>query len=296
MSDKQVYVFIGPPKTATTSLQHWLMEHNGEGYTYLGCMQPRSKFQKNDFSFKLYKTLSKTEIDPIEANLLLKQLEKYDQANLPIIISEESFLHTPNWPIKVRNLYRFFAEWKLSIVIGHRNADSAIPSYFAETYGYLPSRLRNNYQAFLESNWINQYNFRHLYATLLSAGFNVEQILWFDFKKLTTSKLSLNQILLSHCNLEIWKEPIILPNENRKSKDNEAKVSDVKSYVVRINKLKAKSKRFKRIYKKADIILFGFLSSTNILGFKQIKTIQIPSSEALNELNQNNVSFLKSID
>ena len=44
----KLIIHIGPPKTATTSLQHFWLKLNAPGFKYLGIIQPRGQESTGD--------------------------------------------------------------------------------------------------------------------------------------------------------------------------------------------------------------------------------------------------------
>jgi hypothetical protein len=268
-TNKQIFIFLGPPKTATTAFQYWLMKHTKNDFIFLGCNQPRSLHKQKDFSSKLYKVLSKKDLSTKDFDPLYEDLENYQKEGLPLIMMEEMFLHGTKWADKIQKLFNFFHGWEINIAICNRDATDSIPSYFAEVYNFIPNEMKKNFDLFVESLWVRQYDINLLVDELKSIGFERESISIFDFNSLITSKLSLNSIFHLKSRNFNWNKTIEIDVENKKNIDY-CNNKLIKRYKIEPDK--NVDSILVKLYNEIKKILLGYFFKSKINRYIEIKT------------------------
>jgi len=234
--NKNVYIHLGPPKTATTSLQIALEKVVLPETLFVGTFQPRKKSNKtgkNNLAKRIYRFINSTG-DESEMLLLQRELEDLFENHSNVIYSEEMILHKPGWEEKVKNLYKLFRVYEINIAFCYRAPFQALPSYYAECINYLPKKIKNS-AIFFKSNWCSMYNPELVFQELKEAGF--QNINIFRFSELTANSLSLNSIFGSKNKFDTWNIPLKIEVSNKKSYNNKdiLRVKKTKKYRLKYN-------------------------------------------------------------
>jgi len=132
-SPNKVFVHIGLPKTATSTLQSdFFPQLEGRDINYLGVRQPRTQDQKHAYK-AVYHAVS-TGLDIKDAkNSLAKEIKKGKN----IVISEEMFIvsqDSTTWRIKLGRLKQVLEDCDYVIIVTVREPVKAMFSYFVELY------------------------------------------------------------------------------------------------------------------------------------------------------------------
>lgn len=215
MSNKREFIFhIGPPKTATTSLQNFFIENSFEGVKYEGIIQPR-KNDNGSLCKKIYKNVSNSQVEDIE-ELSLGDFEN----SKSYFFSEEMFLFDSrelSWQKKMQRLYALTSQLDPRILIVIRNPIDAIRSYYQEVYYSLDKVKITSINDFALSNYCAIYHYEELFKFLNDIGF--KDFIALDFNKLVGNKYTGKDLfkLSSDFYLEI-------------GKSNKSKISDSQYY------------------------------------------------------------------
>lgn len=193
MGDKKIVVHIGPPKTATTSLQFFLQNMQIENTAYVGVFQPRHENkERNELRDNLFDFLRHGR--ERKRKIVKMLIDKVQCRNL--IFSEEMILHGPNWKKKIRHLSELLEEYPHIVKVCVRDPASSIPSYYQEMYERLSPQLRNSYPAFVNSSYADIYDYENVYCHLQESGIvNVE---CFTFENLIEGKLTVDDFVHGH--------------------------------------------------------------------------------------------------
>lgn len=191
MKKGKLIFHIGPPKTATTSLQYFFQTLNSDKIKFCGVYQPRNPL-RNKFIIQIYKYIlaENVVIDDIKQNIenLLKIYEY-------VIFSEEVYLvEDPNMAFykKLERLYSIIGEFNPTIIFCIRNVKECLPSYYQERFIKLPKKYQNDYSLFEKSPHCHCYKYRELEKFLIKTGFNNVNPIF--FKKLVKNEYKLYQI------------------------------------------------------------------------------------------------------
>lgn len=131
----RVYVHIGLPKTATTTLQLDYFPHvNNDEYRYLGIMQPRGQNVPDPLFAKLISAVRSGD-NLAEANRALKKRLTVEQRSL--IISEEMLTvgsAQVSWQEQLSNLRKILDGIEHKLLVTTREPVSAMFSFYVELY------------------------------------------------------------------------------------------------------------------------------------------------------------------
>jgi len=216
----QLYIHLGPPKTATTSLQKAFQDYRSDSYYYGGIFYPRDKQQ----------TLADLILSRIlkQSNKLPDSIEDQIRTNLKtynkILISEERILtidKVANWKVKLSNLYSLLAEYDSTIILTVRNPIDAIPSYYQETFNGLPKSLQNNLSDFIKSDYCKIFRYKYFIDYLKNIGFT--KVILVDYRELIRGKCTFNDFISQSESSN--NQPIELVQLNKSKKNNDSRLS-----------------------------------------------------------------------
>jgi hypothetical protein len=266
---KKLLIHIGPPKTATTSLQYWLEENIGF-YTYIGVLQPRIK------KTLLNSMLSNYFNGKINIEEITRVLEESDSKN--ILIYSEEMLLTNNWLDKVDRIKLLSKNFDIYTCYCFRNTQKVLPSYYAEIHSNLPKVLKADYHEFLLDLRVKAYDLEFIYDTFKKHKIKLNI---FTFKSLTSKDISLNEMFGIHEHQKVFKKKIVLKQENTRNK------KDPNTYLV-IDKKPQYPKYFSKILKKIEKKLN--ISIKHL--FKNNYYLKIMNNKIVDTLeNRNNLFF-----
>ena len=179
----KIVVHIGPPKTATTSLQYALKEITNPNFYYGGVLQPRNCLQYFDLGKQLY-YLVVDKKQRFDEDLFLQRLRDIADKYSVVLLSEEMFLvfqQDCSVEEKLSRLCGLLSEFDLTLLYTYRNPNSAIPSLYQELYDRLPSEYVDNYSRFVESNYSVVYDIEYVKQIVNKFGTDVRCVDIFDF-------------------------------------------------------------------------------------------------------------------
>ncbi len=179
-------IHIGPPKTATTSLQAFLHElsTNTDDFIYGGKKDNSAYLSAyNDIIYK-----NKRYNRCIEYHLEKKKM---------LLLSEENFLVEEiglTWREKLERLADSFRSYHPTVLLTRREPKQAIISYYIQRYFSLPSYYRKNFELFLYSEYCSIYKYKSLVSYLNELELKVNVI---DFEKLINGKYGLSDFFIA---------------------------------------------------------------------------------------------------
>lgn len=277
----KLIIHLGPPKTATTSLQHFLQEQNFSNIEYLGIKQPRGK-SGHSFTSKLYEKVIgvDTELNLSELKQLIKEKN--------VILSEEMLLvqnSKISWKDKLRNLKDILNDFEVTIVIVAREPISAIKSYYQELYYSINKEDFPSINHFALSEYCEIYDYKKLTGELYKIGFHDFKIL--DYDKLISGHYTLN-------NFEINNDSVIkLGHKNRSFK--KSNVHYAKNPTLRRNILNKIPKSFKNPFPLSYKQKLSKLVPN--IKLKRGKIVDVDISSEINlEFNSSYDTFRKSVN
>ncbi|WP_156102868.1 hypothetical protein [Thioclava atlantica] len=190
----RIFLHIGPPKTATTSLQIGLQGLHIEGASYLGTSQPRSPAQNAESNV----LIRVSRADPgctEEAQLLRASLEGRVARGETVIVSEEMFVVGDSEETikdQLRRLVAFLEGLPTTVIVALRDPRKAIPSYYQEIYRSLPFDLVRDFDRFTRDGRTYCFDYNALCSFIESLGVDLHLI---DFRLLMVSEMALSRIL-----------------------------------------------------------------------------------------------------
>lgn len=182
-----LYIHIGLPKTATTSLQY-AFKNKISGIHYEGVVQPRHLSQ-GDIYLRVNKWVNNIEgsLGSEKNNiisLLSTELEKYND----ILISEEMFCvdqEGVTWQEKLTRLNLLLLEIDFKVIVSVREPIAASYSLYVELYKKLRDKYINFYDFFNKSNQAKIYKYKYLYG-FLNDTFGSDKVHFISFEEITS--------------------------------------------------------------------------------------------------------------
>lgn len=190
-------IHVGPPKTATTSLQYYWQNLSIENFKYLGVIAPRRA--NNEYLGKeIYKYCKANESsdDYDQKKNLKTKLANLLNKNKYVVFSEEMLLlenKSVSYLTKLKRLKDLTNSFNTIITFCIRDVDQAYFSYYTEIYKTLPLKLQNSFDEFQKSNYGDCYKYEKIYKTLFKIGF--KKINFFYFKELINNELMMSEIM-----------------------------------------------------------------------------------------------------
>lgn len=173
----KIFVHIGLPKTATTTLQSQLFSNVlDENIRYLGVMQPRIEDQ-SPFYTVFYRSIMRGDVDA--TRIMLDGLLQDGQS---ILISEELILVSEkdaDWRTKLRNLAAILRGFDYTLILTVREPSSAIYSYYVERYKMFSKKKASFLQIAKHDEGMEIYHYRKLTDELFE---------WFDRERIVVKK------------------------------------------------------------------------------------------------------------
>lgn len=219
---------IGPPKTATSSLQAAIQDCCPERIAYFGVQQPRIDFSRV-IETPLRYCAETIYLKCAYPDLVLSKVELLTTIQNQLAhgktgcISEEMFLtdhpEGVKWQEKIKRLGSLLRHHSATPLITLRHPLHATQSLYRELFTSLPSIFKCFPSLFIFSNAARVYDYRYVLKTLALAGF--EEVRIIDFDKLCAGQVTLMDLFGLPSG-----EPLSIPHRNQASID---KVMEVKT-------------------------------------------------------------------
>ena len=190
-----LHIHIGPPKTASTSVQLALQSVDLPGFHYLGSHQPREQDGRG-FSNLLHAYCSglTNEISSdLEERLL--DIRGRISAGETVVLSEEMFLvwqDRAHFWTKLERLEQVFEELPRSYVVTMRDPKDALPSYYQELYTRLSAREKLNPALFFDHCRCDCYDYASIASWFVKRNISFRTV---DFDSLKAGSLILREFL-----------------------------------------------------------------------------------------------------
>ena len=181
----KIYVHIGLPKTATTTIQRDIFQQgHGWAWNYWGVRQPRDISQRYEFR-ALLKAINdkKIEFNSSKSN-----------DDLPIVVSEELITIDDEilWQDKIQNLSRVLKDHDVTILLTIRRPIEGAFSLFAERYIWLEKEYQSFKRFIIESNQAKIFDY-HYIITFLERLYGRNKVSVIPFESIHCGELA-NQI------------------------------------------------------------------------------------------------------
>ncbi|MFD0933346.1 hypothetical protein ACFQ0R_12120 [Psychroflexus salinarum] len=274
---KNLLIHLGPPKTGTTSLQHWLLSNEDRGFSYIGIKPKRYDEKKNKHAnvFLKYIYGNKNKNDFVS---YLNNLSHYKN----LMYSEELILYGENWICNLKKLACLQDSFNIHLAYCYRNSIKAIPSAYAEYHSNLNPKLKKSFELFLHSEFVKPYKLDEVINVFneLNLKFHI-----FDFEKLVKEKLCIDDLFGINSEIPFFKRRIRLSTENKTKK------SELNSYTAKVQtpeqlKLELKIRKLSNKYFKKDFSNY----------FKRSYKIKINKTDELLKIANNNEKTWSNID
>lgn len=188
----KIICHIGPPKTATTSLQIALDKIDARNVIFVGAFQPRER-NVNSISYRLHTYCAwKSARIPSEKRRILEDLANILQRGNTIILSEELLLVSQSHASmqeKVCVLGDLLKGLPCQILVTARDPQFALPSYYQEIFSSLPISLQLDFSAFCRDIRFRCYDYEYVIGLFEAAYF--AEIKFIDFAALSGGHVSL---------------------------------------------------------------------------------------------------------
>lgn len=212
---KKLIVHIGPPKTATTSLQYYFQNLDLVNLFYAGVSQPR---QSSDSSIAaILLQWMRDDSSSVSLEQVLSVLNIAFAENDVVIVSEELFLVPESrcsLSSKMDKLMQLSHNYDTRIIYTKRNLKSVVPSYYQELYPNLTKGLQDSFEKFCKSTYMEAFDLLSLKSSFQNVGCDFKVL---DFEDVVSSRLRLFDITA----IELHKEVLI-----RVEKENKARIID----------------------------------------------------------------------
>lgn len=180
-------IHIGPPKTATTSLQNFFMSCSNERFIYLGINQPRAAKKTSD----IFEWVVNGKSSQIRT-----QLESALSKKKNVVLSEEMLVfHQEHSSIteKLHRLHTLLGDFDPIICFATRDLSTVLFSYYVEVFHLLSRKLQLSFSKFQTSRYCDCYRYQHLVTTMREIGFR--RFHSFPFRSLVDGQLMLSDVI-----------------------------------------------------------------------------------------------------
>lgn len=188
----RLFLHIGPPKTATTSLQLAFESLEHPQYRYLGVFQPRERNQ-GSLAQQLHTEVNKGEDGPLYSSV--EQIKLLVRSGGIVLLSEEMLSLAQNnitTADKIALLGRLFNEIPVTVLTTLRDPIDGLPSLYQELYQNLPFELAMSFSRFCSSDCSECFNYGYLATNLEDAGFS--DVRWLDFQGVKAGTITTEDI------------------------------------------------------------------------------------------------------
>jgi hypothetical protein len=281
MTKNTIILHIGPPKTATTSIQTAFQNNKIQGLFYAGVHQPRQK--NNCLSDIIYDyAVCRSDSDNIALINAIRALDEITRDGTIAFISEEMFC-VSNTKVelikKLRLAKHALRNFNVVIVITLRNPVEAIQSYYQEIFDVLPTKYQLSFRKFCDSEIVSCFDYELLEKIVACSGF--KKIKYLNIDMINNGFLSRNDLLDNNDSSICEDFSIKLPITNVSRKNIHArffpevtlKLNDLFSEET-IKKLKSK-KFFEKILGRVE----NFLKSVVLVRARERK-LKVPHAVA----------------
>lgn len=192
MSPK-LLLHIGPPKTATTSLQIALRNIADERFSFGGSLYPREQ-NTGSLCYKLLKACSGASVSQLETDSIRTEIQALLVSRSTLFFSEELFLvEEPDASIstKLHRLSEIMLPFDCRIILTLRRARDALPSWYQESLKN-PTIPKVAFRSFCDSARAACFDYSAICHQLKQLGFRDIRLL--EFETLTSANVSLGYV------------------------------------------------------------------------------------------------------
>lgn len=207
----KVIVHIGPPKTASSSLQLALETVSDSRVCYAGAFHPRHR-DVNSLSYRIIEACSAEHEPDAGFAAIRSEIRKLAAVHAVLIISEEQFLvdWKPAARVRLSRLRRLMSGIDCRILVTLRRADQALPSLYQQMFRQVHSAEVPDFASFCTHSLASCYDYLKVCRMLADVGFADVRLL--PFAGLVSRRLTLGDI--TGCP-DLNGIALVLPHENR---------------------------------------------------------------------------------
>lgn len=220
----RLFIHLGPPKTATTSLQLALQATDDDWFVYGGVRQPRDPADRG-MSWLLHEAAcGRLERRSTEGESLVDSIRGPLQAGRHVLISQEMLLvRQPGIPFqsKIERLGRFLADLPVTTLLTFRDPESALRSYYQEIFQNLPMPQKLDYRRFCRDERTRIFDYKYMMDLLAQNGFSDIRLI--DFNQLISGRVSYGDIFGAEARTRTA-VPIPWDDTGRKDTDSDKRV------------------------------------------------------------------------
>lgn len=194
---QKAYLHIGPPKTASTSLQIALQCADLNGIHYAGVWQPRAEFDNTLTDY--FHARRNPDVDTgISKEVAVSNFQNIISSGKSIFISEEMLVvGRSKFQIleRLENSINFFQRdvgIPVQILMTLREPGQAIPSYYQEIFKFLPVSLASDFNAFCRDERNFCYDYAAISDHVVKCGASVG---FLEFDEIASGSLDLQKVL-----------------------------------------------------------------------------------------------------
>lgn len=210
----KIFVHIGLPKTATTSLQTDCFPRIArDDIEYLGVFQPRDESIQNEIYWAFAKALTRSGKSADLRESIARRLEAKT-----LIFSEEMITVSEpksSWKEKLANLSMILEGFDYEIIVTVREPVEAMFSYYCEVYPLLGPGRHSFVDAALRNETMQIFHYDKLFSEL-SRHFEIARLHFFKFEDLVINDAGALDELVTGTRTSILSAP--LPNLNHRSR------------------------------------------------------------------------------
>ena len=225
----RLFLHIGPPKTATTSLQVALESLTDPRFSYVGVFQPRVR-NNDSLAQLLHEGLQDDDNNLLRS--CVKGLEKLVTAGQIVFLSEEMLSleqKALSTATKIERLGKLFSGIPTTVLITLRDPQEAIPSLYQELYRGLSLSHRLNFSRFCISGYTDCFDYQLLDEKLKESG--LQDVRRLDFRSLTAGLLTTANIFGAS---DLWSDQLLdIKKLNSGQKSNDGKSRSLGSVTLR---------------------------------------------------------------
>lgn len=183
----QLFLHVGPPKTATTSLQTAFERLSHPRYSYGGVFQPREK-NAGSLAQQLHRAVMEdAPVLPADFDALKERLAQGE-----VVLISEEMLSLRQGSVatgeKLTRLARLFGGLPVTVLATLRDPVEALPSLFQELRPGLPLDQQLDFRRFCADGVCDCFNYPRLAEGLRDVGFSDAR--WLDFSAIAAGRLT----------------------------------------------------------------------------------------------------------
>lgn len=264
---------------------------------FIGAFQPRAEMNESGTNRLCNKitTYVRGKNSEKSRTEILSEIDRLFVEFDNIIYSEEMILHTGDWRGNVARLFDLFGHLNVALAYCLRDARTAVPSYYCESFGGLDQAYRDDYQKFLEAEWAGIYDLSNVLGQFDSAGF--KKVNCFRFEDFVSGKTSLNRIFDADIEDSSWQRALVPPMANKKSlPKNDKEHGSGQRYTVLIDHYRSLPYVVRRLLEMLRSAGLGGLTKAVRARMTEQRELVVKPNPLLDEMFRRNSAFIRDLN